>query len=95
MKFTMAVDYYDLIWQSDELFDEQKIDHFLGQCAENGINAVQWRLSVCGELLYRTKTGDMFTGKPYNSPKSIAKLHKKLSINAKLSLNALILWKQR
>ena len=86
MKFTMAVDYYDLIWQSDELFDAQKIDHFLGQCAENGINAVQWRLSVCGELLYRTKTGDMFTGKPYNSPKSIAKLHKKTFYKCKAIL---------
>jgi len=71
----MAVDYYDLIWQSEELFDEQKIDSFMGKCAEHGINAIQWRLSVCGELLYRTKTGDMFTEKPYNSPRSLAKLH--------------------
>ena len=76
MKFTMAVDYYDLIWQSEELFDEQKIDRFLGECAEHGINAVQWRLSVCGQLLYRTKTGDMFTEQPYDSSASIVAWHK-------------------
>ncbi|MCF6175454.1 MAG: hypothetical protein L3J71_06790 [Victivallaceae bacterium] len=74
-KLTMAVDYYDLIWKSEELFDEQHIDRFLGSCAEHGINAIQWRLSVCGQLLYRTKTGDMFTGQAYNGAASIAKLH--------------------
>lgn len=71
----MAVDYYDLIWQSEELFDEQHIDRFLGECAGRGINAIQWRLSVCGQLLYHTRTGDMFTGKKYNSQTSIAKAH--------------------
>jgi hypothetical protein len=76
MKFTMAVDYYDLIWQSEKLFDEPHIDRFFGECAEHGINAVQWRLSVCGHLLYRTKTGDMFTGTPYNSSASLSKFHK-------------------
>ncbi|MCF6177249.1 MAG: family 10 glycosylhydrolase [Victivallaceae bacterium] len=75
MKFTLAVDYYDLIWRSAELFDEQHIDRFLGRCAEHGINAIQWRLSVCGQLLYRTKTGDMFTDKPCDFPESLSKFH--------------------
>lgn len=56
MKFTMDVDYYYLIGQSEELFDKQKINRFFGECAEHCINAVQWRLSVCGEFLYHIKT---------------------------------------
>ena len=76
MKFTVAVDYYDLLWQSDELFDEQKIDHFLGMCAEHGIDAVQWRVSVCGQLLYHTKTADMFTAQEFDSLPAIARVHR-------------------
>ena len=76
MKFTMAADYYDLIQFSEELFDEQKIDQLFGEYAERGINAVQWRLSVCGQLLYHTKTRDMFTEKIHTSSASVEKLHK-------------------
>jgi hypothetical protein len=87
MKFTMAVDYNDLIWKSEELFDEQHIDRFLGSCAEHGINAIQWRLSVCGQLLYRTKTGDMYTGKQYSSSGDFSKMYKARYDKCKVILN--------
>jgi hypothetical protein len=61
----MAVDYRDLIACSEELFGKEQINRFLGECAENKIDAVQWRLSACGQLLYHTKTGDMFTDQPF------------------------------
>ena len=64
MKLTMAVDYYDLIWKCDGLFDEEHINRFLGECAAHGVDSVQWRLSVCGKLLYRTRTGDMLGDTP-------------------------------
>ncbi len=64
MNITMAIDYYDLIWKSRKLFGREHINCFLGQCAEHGIDTVQWRLSVCGKLLYHTKTGDMLESIP-------------------------------
>jgi hypothetical protein len=87
MKFTVAVDYYDLLWQSDELFDEQKIDHFLGVCAAHGIDAVQWRVSVCGQLLYHTKTADMFTAEEFDSPSALARVHRETFYKCKAVLD--------
>lgn len=58
MKLTMAVDFYDLVWVSDEIFDENHIDKFIKQCAENGINRLLWRVSVGGKLFYHTRTTD-------------------------------------
>ena len=61
----MSIDYFDLINSSDELFGKEHINRFLGECAENGVDTVQWRLSACGQLLYHTRTGDMFTEQPF------------------------------
>jgi hypothetical protein len=78
LEFTMAVDYFDLIWQSEELFLEEQINRFLGECAERGISKVQWRLSGCGNLLYHTQTPDRYGNKPFPAdvPAPYANLHK-------------------
>jgi hypothetical protein len=70
LTFTVAVDYYDLIWCSEKLFQEEEIDRFLGQCAEHGVTTVQWRLSACGKLLYHSRTPDR-----YGSESSPADFH--------------------
>lgn len=54
----MAIDYYDLIWKSEELFGEAAIDRLFSEYAERGFTGVQWRVSVHGKLLYHTKLGD-------------------------------------
>lgn len=63
----MAVDYYDLVMISDDLFDEEPIDRMLGEFAERGVNAIQWRVSVLGKLLYHTKTVDRFAVGPFGA----------------------------
>ena len=60
MNCSLYIDYYDLIWKSESLFDENRIDQFLGRCAEAGISSVFWRVSVCGALLYHTELPDRF-----------------------------------
>lgn len=65
MKLTIAVDYYDLVWASDELFGEEAIDKLLGEYAERGVDSVQWRVSVCGKLFYHTRLGDRFAEGPF------------------------------
>lgn len=55
MEISMYVDYYDLVWQSDDLFDEEKIDAFLKKCCDAGVNTIFWRVSVCGAMFYHTK----------------------------------------
>jgi hypothetical protein len=67
MRLTMAVDYCDLIWKSDALFDEEAINRLLGEYAARGVNAVQWRVSVFGKLLYNSKLGDKFTAEPFGA----------------------------
>lgn len=60
IKITMAVDYLDLVWHSDKLFDEEAIDRFVAQCAEKGVDELQWRVSALGDLLYHSKTPDRY-----------------------------------
>ncbi len=60
VKITMAVDYLDLVWHSEELFDEAKIDNFVAQCAEKGVDELQWRVSALGDLLYHSSTPDRY-----------------------------------
>jgi hypothetical protein len=63
-KITISIDYIDLIQQTDELFAEDHIDRLFAEYAERGIDAVQWRVSVIGKLLYHTKLGERFTDNP-------------------------------
>ena len=59
MKKFIAVDFYDLIWQQTErIFSLDDMDALFRKYAEHGIDAVLWRLSVCGKLLYHTRTPD-------------------------------------
>ena len=44
----IAVDFYDLIWQQETLFSEADIDRLFRKYAEHRVDAVLWRLSVCG-----------------------------------------------
>lgn len=63
----IAIDYYDLIDVYKELFAEEHIDRLLGEYASRGVTAVQWRVSVLGRLLYRSKLGDMYTNEPFSA----------------------------
>lgn len=60
----IAVDYYDLINVYREPFGEDRIDRLLAEYAERGVTSVQWRVSVLGKLLYRSRTGDRVTYNP-------------------------------
>ena len=62
MKKYIAVDFYDLIWQQSEPFSLADMEALFRKYAENGIDAVLWRLSACGKLLYHTKTQDLYAG---------------------------------
>ena len=64
---TMAIDYYDMLACLDGVFDEEPIDRLLGEYSERGVTAVQWRVSVHGKLLYRSRLGDMFTAEPFGA----------------------------
>jgi len=64
---TMAIDYCCMIGFLDEVFDEEGINRLLGEYSERGITAVQWRVSLFGKLLYRSKLGDMFTAEPFGA----------------------------
>ncbi len=58
MKKIIAVDFYDLVWQRKEPWTPEAIDRLFAKYAENGVDAVLWRLSACGKLLYQTTTPD-------------------------------------
>ncbi len=60
VKITLAVDYLDLVWHSDKLFDELAINQFIAECAEKGIDELQWRVSALGDLLYYSNTPDRY-----------------------------------
>ncbi len=66
-ELTMAIDYCDMLAFLDGVFDEEPINRLLGEYSERGITAVQWRVSVFGKLLYRSKLGDMFTAEPFGA----------------------------
>ena len=61
MKKFIAVDFYDLIWKQETVFSLEDMEALFARYAENGINAVLWRLSVYGKLLYHSKTPDRYT----------------------------------
>ena len=65
MKKIIAVDFYDLIWQYEKPFSRNDMEALFAKYKENGVDAVLWRLSVCGRLLYHTKTPDRYVGGPY------------------------------
>ena len=58
MRKIIAGDFYDLVWQQETLFGQADIDSLFRKFAEHGVDAVLWRLSACGKLLYRTATPD-------------------------------------
>ena len=64
MKKYIAVDFYDLIWQQSTPFSLGDMEALFRKYAETGIDAVLWRLSACGKLLYHTKTQDRYAGCP-------------------------------
>jgi hypothetical protein len=66
-ELTIAIDYLDLVWISDELFTEEPINRLLGEYAERGVDTIQWRVSVLGQLLYHTKLGDRYTEHPFTA----------------------------
>lgn len=54
---TLNIDYYDLVIRggppgTPEFYDENRIEHLLSRAAEEGIQRVLWRLSVCGKEAY-------------------------------------------
>ncbi|HHV63430.1 MAG TPA: hypothetical protein GXX51_12460 [Firmicutes bacterium] len=58
------VDYYDLVYYSDELYDKARIDNFVRRCAEHGYDRLLWRLSVCGKSAYPTRVRTVFDAGP-------------------------------
>lgn len=62
MKKFIAVDFYDLIWHQDTIFSASDMESLFRQYAENGIDALLWRVSVYGKLLYHSRTPDRYAG---------------------------------
>ena len=62
MKKYIAGEFYDLIWQQSTPFSLADMEDLFRKYAETGIDAVLWRLSACGKLLYHTKTPDRYAG---------------------------------
>ncbi len=65
MNRTLNVDYYDLVIRggdagSPTFYDERRIEALLRRCAEEGIQRVLWRLSVCGKEAYYTQVRTPF-----------------------------------
>lgn len=65
MKRTLNVDYYDLVLQggapgTPDFYDERRIERLLARCAEEGVDRVLWRLSVCGKEAYYTRVRTRF-----------------------------------
>lgn len=56
MKVVMNMDYYDDVITSETPYDETLIEQFMINCKENGVDIVNWRLSICGKRAYRSKT---------------------------------------
>ena len=82
MKLTMAVDFYDMVWVSEEIFDESHIDKFIKQCAENGINRLLWRVSVGGKLFYHTRTPDRLSNFRSSKTGKRCDIHREISKKA-------------
>ncbi|GGD51891.1 hypothetical protein [Paenibacillus nasutitermitis] len=68
MKIVMNMDYYDDVLTSETPYDETKIEQFMRQCRDNGVEIVHWRLSICGKLAYPSKVRaeDVFREGPSN-----------------------------
>ena len=62
MKKIIAVDFYDLIWKAENPFSRDDMDALFCKYAEYGVDAVLWRVSVCGKLLYHSQTPDRYMG---------------------------------
>ncbi len=65
MRRTLNVDYYDLVIQggppgTPEYYDERRIEHLMSRAADEGIQRVLWRLSVCGKEAYHTRVRTPF-----------------------------------
>lgn len=50
------VDYHDMMMCAN-LFDENCIEEMVASAKEAGIDALFWRVSMCGQMSYRTKAG--------------------------------------
>jgi hypothetical protein len=65
MKRTLNIDYYDLVIRggppgTPEFYDEGRIERLLSRAAEEGIQRVLWRLSVCGKVAYHSNVRTRF-----------------------------------
>lgn len=65
MNRTLNIDYYDLVIRGGypgtaEFYDERRIECLLARAANEGIDRVLWRLSVCGKEAYWTKVRTRF-----------------------------------
>ena len=47
MEKIIAVDFYDLIWQSREPWTPERLDELFAGYVAHGVTGVLWRLSVC------------------------------------------------
>jgi hypothetical protein len=65
IKRTLNIDYYDLVLRGGppgtrEFYDERRIENLLSRAADEGIQRVFWRLSVCGKEAYHTNVRTRF-----------------------------------
>jgi len=65
MNRTLNIDYYDLVIRGGDagsagFYDERRIEALLRRCAEEGIQRVLWRLSICGKEAYYSKVRTPF-----------------------------------
>jgi hypothetical protein len=87
MNLTMAVDFYDMVWVSEKVFDKESIDKFIAQCAQNGINRILWRVSVGGQLFYHTNTPDRLQNLAIDQKGKYYSTHHEILKKALLILN--------
>ena len=64
MKKIIAVDFYDLVWKQEKPFSREDMDALFARYKEWHVDAVLWRLSACGKLLYHSNTPDRYSGCP-------------------------------
>lgn len=60
MQKIVAVDFYDLVWQSRKPWTPEMINELFERYASVGVTGVLWRLSVCGKLLCNIDSPDKF-----------------------------------
>jgi len=58
----LNVDYYDHIGFYKKLYNEKRMEYLLRKCLQIGAKTIFWRVSVCGQVAYRSQVRTVFNG---------------------------------